>query len=459
MSATAAPQDGLPQPQRWQAMAGVLLAMALANLDTAIANTALPTIARDLGVTPEAAVWIVNSYQLGLVGTLLPLASLGESIGMRRIHLSGIAIVTIGSVLCALAWSLPSLIVARVLQSLGASAIMAANIALIRAIYPKSILGRAYGTNSLVVGASFAIGPTIASAILFTASWPWLFAVNVPIGIAAFVLARRTVPDTTRSHRPLDRIAVLLAASTTGLFVLGLDEAAHGAPLVRYACEWVVALLSGLMLLRHQAGHAAPILAVDLLRRPFFALSAVTATCAFATQGLAFVSLPFLLQHGLGYTQVQTGFVMTPWAILVALMAPVAGRLSDRYPPGILGGGGLAVLTIGMICLSFVQPSTSTSTIVLWMAVSGFGFGFFQSPNLRAFATAAPAHRTGSAGGIVALARLTGQSMGAALVATCFVVATDIAPWLALKIGAGFALVGCLASFARLVPRVDRSLA
>jgi DHA2 family multidrug resistance protein-like MFS transporter len=445
--------DGLPKPQRAQAMAAVVTAIALATLDTAIANTALPTIATDLAVSPEAAVWIVNAYQLGLVAALLPLASLGESIGQRRVHLSGIALFTVASVLCAVAWSLPTLIVARVIQGLGAAAIMAANIALIRTIYPARMLGRGVGLNALVVGASFAIGPTVASMILLFGRWPWLFAVNLPIGLVSFALAKKAMPETLRSNRAFDRVAAVLAACTFSLLVLGLEEAAHGAPLIRCLPELVLAFAAAVLLLRRQAGHAAPMLAIDLLRRPFFALSAVTAVCAFAAQGLAFVSLPFLLQHGFGYTQVATGFLMTPWPIVVAVMAPIAGRLSDRYAPGLLGGTGLALLSLGLLCVSFFRDATSTHWIIVWMAVCGMGFGLFQSPNLRAFMTSAPAHRSGSASGVAALVRLLGQSTGAALVAACFIVVGAAAPWVALRIGAGFALVGSAASLMRVLHR------
>jgi MFS transporter, DHA2 family, multidrug resistance protein len=453
MSSHPEPLDGLPQPHRTQAMIAVITAIALATLDTAIANTALPTIAADLAITPEAAVWIVNSYQLGLVTMLLPLASLGESIGQRRVHLSGIALFTLASLFCAVAWSLPSLIIARVIQGFGAAAIMAANIALIRTIYPARMLGRGVGLNALVVGASFAIGPTVASLILLVAHWPWLFAVNLPIGLVSFFLAKKAMPETHRSNRAFDGTAAVLCACTFGLLILGLGELAHGASPTHYVIELVLAFGFAFLLLRRQSEHAAPILAIDLLRRPFFALSAMTAVCAFAAQGLAFVSLPFLLQHGFGYTQVATGFVMTPWPIVVAVMAPIAGRLSDRYAPGLLGGIGLAILAIGLLGLSFFHTDTSTHALVVWMAVCGLGFGMFQSPNLRAFMTSAPAHRSGGASGMAALVRLLGQSTGAALVAACFLVASSSAPWLALRIGAGFALVGCAASLMRVVHR------
>ncbi len=452
----AAPHiDGLPQGQRARAMAAVLTAVALATLDTAIANTALPTIAADLGVDPGASVWIVNAYQLAVVATLLPIAALGEIVGHRRVYITGLVLFTGASLVCALAWSLPTLVAARILQGLGASALMAVNVALIRFIYPVAQLGRGFGLNALVVGIGFALGPTVASAILIALPWPWLFAVNVPVGLAALALAWTALPETSRSGHGFDPLAALLNVGAFSLLVLGLGEAAHEGPPLRIAGEWAGALACGALLLRRQADHPAPMLAADLLRRPLFALSATTAVCSFAAQGLAFVSLPFLFQHALGRSQVETGFLMTPWPVVVALLAPVAGRLSDRYSPGLLGGVGLAALSLGMGLLAAMPEAPSVADIAWRMALCGAGFGFFQAPNLRAIMTAAPPTRAGGASGIVATSRLLGQTMGAALVAACFALADAHGPSLALALGGAFAGVASAVSFLRLTVRSD----
>src|ERR1700681_2836210 len=158
--------DGLPPERRRWAVAAIFTALAMASLDTAIANIALPAIAADLNVSPADAVWVVNVYQIALVATLLPLGALGEIVGHQRIYLGGLLLFTLASLGCACAWSLPSLLVARALQGLGASGIMSVNAALIRYIYPRRLLGRGFGHNALVVGTAMTLGPTIASAIL-----------------------------------------------------------------------------------------------------------------------------------------------------------------------------------------------------------------------------------------------------------------------------------------------------
>jgi MFS transporter, DHA2 family, multidrug resistance protein len=208
-----------------------------------------------------------------------------------------------------------------------------------------------------------------------------------------------------------------------------------------------------MLMLRRERGHPAPMLPVDLFRRPMFALSTMTAVCSFAAQGLAFVSLPFFFETALGRSQVETGFLMTPWSALVALMAPIAGRMSDRYPPGLLGGVGLAILCAGMISLALMPADPHALGICIRMAICGAGFGFFQAPNLKAFMSSAPRERSGSASGVIATARLIGQASGAALVALCFSIAGKHGPALALGLGAAFAGVASVASGLRLVTR------
>jgi DHA2 family multidrug resistance protein-like MFS transporter len=196
-------------------------------------------------------------------------------------------------------------------------------------------------------------------------------------------------------------------------------------------------------------------LPIDLFRRPLFALSAATAICTFVVQGLAFVSLPFYFEDILGRSQVETGFFMTPWPFVVGMMAPIAGRLSDRYQAGILGSVGLALLSLGMALLAMLPASPQIVDIVWRMAVCGCGFGFFQAPNMKALMSSAPPGRSGSASGILATARLTGQTSGAALAALCFGLAGREGAGVALVLGAVFAAVGCVMSSLRLFARAQ----
>lgn len=443
--------EGLPPEQRGRAILALGIAVGLATLDTAIANTALPAMALDLNTTPAASVWIVTAYQLAMMVALLPLAALGEIVGYRRIYIWGLVLFTAASLLCAVAWSLPTLVMARFLQGLGGAGIMSVNTALIRFIYPTRSLGRGVGLNTLIVAIAFTVGPSVASGILAIAPWPWLFAVNVPLGVAAVILALPSLPHTALSTHAFDLRSAVLNAAAFGLLILAIGEGAHQAEASVVGLELGAAIVCGLFLLKRELSHPAPMLPVDLFRHPMFTLSAITAVCSFAAQGLAFVSLPFFFHHDLGRSQVEIGLLMTPWPVAEAIMAPIAGRLSDRYPVGILGGVGLALLCAGLLSMTFM-PAAPTVWEISWrMLLCGMGFGFFQSPNLKALMTSAPPHRSGGASGIVATARLLGQSVGAALVALCFNLSETQGSRFALGFGAAFAGVACIASFLRLL--------
>src|ERR1700693_6357946 len=221
--------DGLPAERRGWAAAAIFTALAMASLDTAIANIALPAIAADLHVSPAEAVWGVNVYQIALVATLLPLGALGEIVGHQRIYLAGLLLFTLASLGCALAWSLPSLLVARTLQGLGASGLMSVNTALVRFVYPSRLLGRGFGHNALVVATAFTLGPTIASGILALGPWPWLFALNIPFGLIAIGIGLKTLPHPPRAVHAFDFPGAVLASSCLGLFILGMGSAAHKA--------------------------------------------------------------------------------------------------------------------------------------------------------------------------------------------------------------------------------------
>lgn len=443
--------DGLPAPQRQWAILTLVLGISMAVLDGSIVNVALPTIAKELGASPAASVWVVNAYQLAVIATLLPLASLGETIGYRTISLSGLLLFTLASLACAMADSLATLTAARTLQGLGAAGVMSVNAALVRFIYPHRRLGRGIGIIALVVALSAAAGPTVAAAILAVADWHWLFAINVPVGIAALSIGLRALPATPRSQHPFDFVSAILNALTFGLVISGIDGIGHGASWPSVAARIGAGLLFGALLVRRQFKLPSPLLPVDLLRIPIFALSVSTSTCSFAAQMLAYVSLPFYLHDVLGRSAVETGLLMTPWPLLVGVAAPLAGRLADRYPAGLLGGIGLAVFAVGLSLLALL-PATPADADIAWrMAVCGFGFGLFQSPNNRTIMGSAPRERSGGASGMLGTARLAGQTLGAALVALIFGVTASSAATIALALAAGFATVAAVISSLRLL--------
>jgi DHA2 family multidrug resistance protein-like MFS transporter len=408
-------EDGLPKPRRYWSAAAIWLALSMAVLDGAIANVALPTIAADLGASPSTSVWIVNAYQLTITILLLPLAALGY----RRIYIPGLALFTIGSVGCAMAHSLATLIAARVFQGVGAACIMSMNAALVRATYPANMLGRGIGYNALVLSMSAAAGPTLAALILSVGKWPWLFLINLPIGIAAIIVGIKALPHVKGHHHPFDWTAAVLSGAMMGCTVFGAETSARDSAVLGTGLV-LAGIGAGAWLVKREWGDPAPLFPVDLLKIRIFSMSIGTSTVSFAAQMLAYVTLPFLFQSVMGRSAFETGLLMTPWPLALGVVAPIAGRLADRVRAGLIGGIGLAIFAVGLFALSQLGAHPGTFDIAWRMAVCGVGFGLFQSPNNRTIVGSAPRHRSGAAGGMLATARLLGQTSGAVAVGVAF---------------------------------------
>ncbi len=452
------PAEGLPARQRPWALFAVLLPVIMSVLDMQIANVALPTLSRQLDISPATSIWIVNSYQLALVAGLLPLSSLGDVVGHRKVFCVGIVVFTLASLACAMSTTLPMLAAGRVVQGLGAGAVVSVDLVLIRYIFPQERLGRGVAFLGLSIACAASAGPTVASAILALAPWPWLFAVNVPVGVVAIVLAFRFIPAIPGSWRKFDLPSAILSALAFGLLITGLDGIAHHEDLLIVAVELGVALVSGILMVRRQKSLETPVFAVDLFRRPVFALSICTSVCAYMTQGLAYISLPFYFQNLLGRSQAETGFLITPWPLAIVVVAQIAGKLSDRLPAGLLGGFGLASVATGLLLLGFLPDDPSTANILWRVAICGAGFSLFQTPNVRSILASVPKARSGNATGINATFRTLGQATGAALCALIFGFFTQAdgslgaAPVTAVLLGVCVAASGSLLSFLRLVP-------
>jgi len=277
----------------------------------------------------------------------------------------------------------------------------------------------------------------------------------VPLGVTALVFAWRELPRTPLALHRFDWLSAVLSAATFGALITGIDNLRRLSSVVVF--QLAGAAVGGALFVWRQRLLAYPMLALGLFARPVFALSVMGSICSFTAQNLTFVSLPFFLEEVLGQTAVETGLLMTPWPMAVACTAPIAGWLVDKhYPAGILGGIGLAILSLGLVLVASQEAHAAVSQIAWWMAICGVGFGFFQSPNNRTILASAPREHAGSASGILATARLVGQTLGAALVGLIFVL-TSAGPGgigrgatSALLIGAGVAAAGAVVSSLRL---------
>ena len=453
-AAITAVSDGLPQTERRQAMRVIILGLTLAVLDTSLVNLALPDIARLLQSDAAHSVWVVNAYQLATLIVLLPLSALGERWGYRRVYLVGMAVFAVASLGAMLAQSMAALIAARALQGLGAAGVMAVNAALVRLIYPRAQLGQGMALNSLVVATASMAGPTVAAAILSVASWHWLFAMNLPLGLYIWRLGRRGLPANPPSAHEAPRFSaidlLLNGAMFTLIFLggsrLGVGAAAQTGGGAAGAWLLLAGLAVGALFLWRQRGLAAPLFPVDLLRIPVFALSMGSSVGAFCAQMMGFLALPFLLLQAHGRSHLQAGLLITAWPLATALVAPLAGRLIGRYPDGLLGGIGMAVFAAGLLSLGLMPAQPADWDMAWRMALCGAGFGLFQSPNNHTIVASAPSHRSGGASGMLGTARLLGQSTGAALVALLFNLLGNNGTHTALLLAGTLAIVAALIS-------------
>ncbi|RYX94337.1 MAG: MFS transporter [Comamonadaceae bacterium] len=444
-------QDGLPPRERFRALLVIIFAIVMTVLDGTIINLALPDITRDLNVSAAHSIWIINAYQIATLALILPLATLGDIVGYRKVYLVGLAVFTLASLACALSDSLATLTLARVLQGIGAAGIMSVNSAQVRLIYPRHLLGRGIAVSSMVVAVSSVAGPTVAALILSVASWPWLFAINIPIGIACLVVGRKTLPQNTSkaTGSKLSLLDVALNALMFGLIVIGIDglgvrvEGPSGTATPPWLSAGILAagVLVGIYYVRRQLALTVPLFPVDLLRIPVFALSMGASIGAFSAQTLAYVGLPFLLLQAFGRSHVEAGMLLTAWPLGIVVVAPFAGRLIGRYPAGLLGGIGMALLAVGLLLLALLPLHPSNADIVWRMTLCGLGFGLFQAPNNHTILTSAPPHRSGGASGMLSAARLCGQTLGAIVLAIVF-------SFLGTEDGRGPIVALCLASAA-----------
>lgn len=417
------------------AIAGVLGAMTMDVLDAAIANIALPTISRSLAVTPAMTVRIVTAYQLGLVVTLLPAAALGEDIGFRRVFGAGTMLFMGASILCALSPSLTWLVAARFVQGMGGAAIMALGVALLRHVVPQQRLGAAIGWNALTVALSSAVGPTIGATILSLSSWPWLFGVNLPIGVLV-LLAARALPELKGNGRAVDKGSVALNAGAFGLFVAGAEHASSQPMLT--VMFFAGAIVLGIMLVRREAQQTVPLIPLDLLRRVSFRVSVIASILCFMGQAAALVALPFYLQGLFGLSSLMAGLYLSSWPLTVAVAGPLSGRLADHVPTGWLCLAGGLCLAVGLGAAANWPSRDQPFELVLCLMVCGLGFGLFNVSNNRNLFLSAPMERSGAVGGMQSLSRLTGQMLGALMMAMVFAV---LPLEIALRIGLTLAAV------------------
>ncbi len=436
-------------------MLALVLGTLIFVLDGGFSNVGLPTIAREMHANPSTVIWVITAYQVAIITTLLPMAALGEIAGYDRVRLAGFALFTFGSLCCAVSNTILTLTLARIVQGLGAAGLTAVSAALLRSIYPRTLLGRAIGINAMVLAGAAVIAPPIASAILGWTSWRWLFVLNAPFGLAGLAIGFLSFPKGRRLSRRLNVGSTLLNAATFGPIIAGLHTLVRGS---RVAALLLLAWgsVSALLLVRRELSADAPLIPFDLLRIRAFALSIYSLVLCITAQAMGFVALAFFLQESLGYTVKQTGPLLAVWPIVNALTSPIAGRLSDRYSAPVLATIGLLIFSTGLGCVAINSRDAPPWDLIWRLTLCGLGFGLFTTPNTRLVLTSSSTDRSGAASGMLAMARTLGLVAGAQGVAICFAVSgVNRGAQSALLVGAGAALAGAIISGFRLLSAKD----
>lgn len=419
---------------RYIAIVSVLMVLTMTVLDGTVVNVVLPVLAKEFNVSDSNAVWIVTIYQLVITMLLLPASSLGDIYSYKRNYIIGIVVFTAGSAFCALSGSFNIIIGARAMQAVGAAMVMAVNVALVRLIYPPEYLGRGLAVNTMVIAIASAAGPSLAGAILSVASWHWLFLINIPFGLIAFLMAYKYLPQNPpREHKvKFDWMSGVANVIVFGTVFYALGNFARGGEVATNVILLCCGIIVGVFYIRHLHGHEQPMFPIDLLHSRLYSLSILTYTGSFIAQNIAMIALPFLFLNGYGFSELTTGLLMTPWPLATMIVSPFAARFIEKHNAGATAAFGMLVYAIGLMFLLLAPPQGAVSEWdIAWrMAICGAGFGIFQTPNSTVMIQATPVSRSGAAGGFQSTARIGGQTFGAMIVTLVFA-------WLSQPVDAG----------------------
>jgi EmrB/QacA subfamily drug resistance transporter len=451
------------ETRKWFTLAAVAFGLFMIMLDNTVVNVALPSIQRDLGADLSELQWIVTGYALTFAALMLIGGKVADAYGRRLIFVVGIAIFTGASLLCGLAESGDMLIAARVLQGVGAALMNPATLSIIAATFPPHQRGMAIGIWVGVSGLALAIGPLVGGLLTDYLDWSWIFFVNVPVGILAIAASFLFIDESRdRTHQRLDLPG--LATSGIGLFALtyALIEAnTYGWGSARILGAFAlagVALLAFVLLERHQR---APMLPLELFRSGTYAgANLVILLVALAMFGVFFfVSL--YMQNILGYSAVQTGAAFLPMTILIILVAPIAGRTSDRFGSRGLMTAGMILIAVHLVYFSSVTENSSFWNLLPALMIGGVGMALTMTPSAAAATRSVPVDKAGVGSAVLNSARQVGGTMGIAVMGAVVASATgDVRTpeafmdgfRSALLIAAGIAVVGAVVAYVLVRP-------
>jgi EmrB/QacA subfamily drug resistance transporter len=453
-----------PENRKWWTLGAVSFGLFMIMLDNTIVNVALPSIQRDLNIGISELEWVFNGYALTFGVLMLTGGKLADLLGRRRIFITGLIIFTIASLFCGLAASAGMLIGARVLQGVGSALMNPATLSIITATFPPRQRGMAIGIWAGVSAMALAIGPLVGGLITEHWSWNWIFFINVPIGVIAIIVARLVIDESrdTSAEQRLDLPGLLSSAIALFALTYGLIEAnTYGWTSPRILGLFAVAAIGFVVFVLLELHQRAPMLDLKLFKNGTFAgANSVMLLVGLAMFGVFFYNSLFI-QNIVGYSAVQTGASFLPMTVLIILVAPVAGKLSDRVGSRWLMGAGMILLSISLLLFSRLDASSNFWDILPGLLVGGFGMAIVMTPTTAAAMGSVPIDKAGVGSAVLNSMRQVGGSLGIAVMGA--IVAASVSAPLgtpesgaqfvtgyqhALEVAAGIALVGAVLSVA-----------
>lgn len=399
---------------RWKILFTVVLMTFMSCLDSSIVNVALPVMSSKLSVSMASIEWVVTSYLIVISATILIFGRMGDIKGKTRIFKSGIMLFTAGSLLCGVAYSLPVLVVARIVQAIGAACTMSANQGIIAQVFPVNERGRALGLNGTFVALGAMVGPPLGGFIVSIFSWQYIFLINVPIGILAFIFGSRILPKTGKVlDEKLDtKGAALFTLAIVALFgsLIRGQEIGFSEPMI--IIGFVTAFVAMAVFIFVEKRMETPLLYLPMFKNKLFSISILCAFISFVSMSCTNIIQPFYFQNALKLSPAVTGLFMMVSPIILSVVAPASGYLSDKIGSELLTCLGLIFTSTGLILMSTMNEYTSLWSIVIYIAVMSLGNGMFQSPNTSLIMSTVSKDKLGIAGSINALIRNLGMVFG-----------------------------------------------
>jgi EmrB/QacA subfamily drug resistance transporter len=406
-----------PRPDRWKILPVLLLAPFMGSLDGSIVNVALPTIASRLGVGLGGIQWAVSSYLIVISALVLVFGKIADKIGKVRVFEYGFLVFGAGSALCALAWSLPVLILARSAQAVGASMFMSSNQGIIATIFPPEERGRALGLIGTTVAVGTMVGPPLGGIMVDLFSWQSLFLINIPISLFAFAAGLKSLPrdEKAESLAGFDLVGSgLFIGFIVGLFFFLLSGGRGGWGTPPELASLAAAALCALLFALRERRVADPMIDLSIFRHGFFAISVACVFLVFVVTFCVNIVQPFYLQQALGLSPSAAGLLLLAAPLASGLAAPLSGYLSDRLGAKALTIAGLAIMLAALGLMGLLGLSSSPGYVAICLALFGLGGGIFGSPNTKLIMSQAPRDKLGIAGSVNALARNMGMVSGIA---------------------------------------------